>query len=61
MLCDKEEIIKEIDITKKYSAAGHSLDKFDEAEKQLTEANDAIEDALRRADGWDFDIAFGQF
>ena len=61
VLCDKEEIIKEIDITKKYSAAGHSLDQFDEAEMQLTDANDAIEDALRQADGWDFDIAFGQF
>lgn len=29
ILADKEEIIKEIDITKKYSEAGHSLDKFD--------------------------------
>jgi hypothetical protein len=42
ILSDKEEIIKEIDITKKYSEAGHSLDKFDEAENQLTDANDAI-------------------
>lgn len=52
---------KEIDITKKYSATGHSLGQFDEAETQLMDVNDAIEDALRRTDDWDFDIAFGQF
>lgn len=28
---------------------------------QLMDAYDAIEDALKQADGWDFDIAFGQF
>ena len=39
---DKEEIIKVIDITKKYSAAGHSLDQFDDAEEKLMEANRAI-------------------
>ena len=42
ILSDKEEIIKEIDITKKYSVAGHSLDKFYEAETQLTDTNEAI-------------------
>lgn len=30
VLQDKGEIIKEIDITKKYSEASHSLDKYDE-------------------------------
>ena len=61
ILSDKEEIIKEIDITKKYSVAGQSLDKFEETETQLSDANEAIEDALKQEDGWDFDIAFGQF
>lgn len=60
VLRDKGEIIKEIDITKKYSEASHSLDKYDEVETSIGEADEALEDALRDKDSWDFDVAFGR-
>lgn len=60
VLQDKGEIIKEIDITKKYSEASHSLDKYDEVETQIGEADEALQDALKDKDSWDFDVAFGR-
>jgi len=36
------------------------LDKFEDTESKLKEMEEAIEDALKQKDGWDFDIAFSQ-
>lgn len=50
----------QIDITKKYSEASQSLDKYDEVEMKIGDADEALEDALKDKDSWDFDVAFGR-
>ena len=60
VLNNKEEIMKEIDISKKYSIAGNSLDQFESVEDNLTSTNEALEDALRDKGRWSFEVAFGR-
>ena len=50
----------QIDISKKYTEASQSLDKYDEVEMKIGDADEALEDALKDKDSWDFDVAFGR-
>lgn len=51
-------MLNEIDIAKKYSDAGHSLDMFEVTHNHLTDTTEAIQDALKKTDFWDFNIAY---